>query len=102
MAVLPEIPIPSEKVETAGGPILVHGLTAGEADRVRKIFEAGDRLTFQVQVVAFATQVPKADAKKWVESVPAGVVDQIIAVAHRLSGLDEEASKSNEGGTPEG
>lgn len=99
---LPEIPIPTEKVETEGGPILVRGLTAGEAAKAQKIWESGDRASFEVAVIAFATDVTKAEAKKWHETVHAGIVNQIIGVAHRLSGLDEEASKSDAGGTPEG
>lgn len=102
MAALPEIPMPTEKVETPGGPVLVRGLSAVEAEKVRKIFAAGDMVTFQITVVSFATDTPKPDAKRWVESVPAGIVNDIVAVCNRLSGLEEEAAKSGEGGTPEG
>lgn len=102
MAALPEIPMPTEKVDTPGGPVLVRGLSAGEAEKVRKIFVSGDLATFQVTVIALSTDTPKPDAKKWHDSVPAGVVNEIIAVAHRLSGLDEGASKSDEGGAADG
>lgn len=99
---LPDIPMPTEKVETPGGPVLVRGLTAGEAAKVRKIWESGDRATFEVSVIALATDNTKAEAKKWHDSVPAGVVNDVIAATHRLSGLEEEASKSAEGGTADG
>lgn len=99
---LPDIPMPTEKVETPGGPILVRGLTAAEAAKVRNIWESGDRATFEVTVIAMATDTPKPDAKKWHASVQAGIVNEIVAAAHRLSGLDEEASKSTETGTADG
>lgn len=102
MAALPEIPLPTEKVETPGGPILVRGLTADEAAKVRKIWESGDRATFEVTVIAMATDTPKPEAKKWHASVVAGIVNDVIEAAHRLSGLEEEASKSDESGTPDG
>lgn len=99
---LPDVPMPTEKVETPGGPVLVRGLTAGEAAKVRKIWESGDRATFEVTVIAMATDTPKAEAKKWHEATYAGIVNEVIAVAHRLSGLDEEASKSAEAGAADG
>lgn len=99
---LPDVPMPTEKVDTPGGPVLVRGLTAGEAAKVRKIWESGDRVMFEVTVVAMATDTPKADAKKWHDAVPAGIVNQIVGVAHRLSGLEEEASKSDATGTADG
>lgn len=99
---LPDVPMPTEKVETPGGPVLVRGLTAGEAAKVRKIWESGDRATFEVTVIALATDTVKTDAKKWYDAVPAGIVNDVIAVTHRLSGLDEEASKSDEAGPVDG
>jgi hypothetical protein len=102
MAALPEIPMPTEKVETPGGPVLVRGLTAAEAVKAQKIWESGDRATFEVTVIAMATDTPKPAAKKWHDAIPAGIVNEVIAVVHRLSGLDEEASKSAEAGTADG
>lgn len=99
---LPDVPIPTEKVETPGGPILVHGLTAGQAAKVAKIIDSGDIATAEITIIAFATDTPKTDVKKWYDTTPAGTIKAVVSVTQRLSGLDEEASKSAEAGTPDG
>lgn len=99
---LPDSPIPTEKVETPGGPILVRGLTAGEAAKVSRVVDSGDLATSEITIIAFATDNTKVEAKRWYESNQGGLAKKVIDVAHRLSGLSEEASKSDEGGVADG
>lgn len=98
---LPDVPIPTEKVETAGGPVLVRGLSAAEAVLVGKIVDSGDIAGAEITIIAYATDTPKPDVKRWYGATPRGVIDEIVDVCHRLSGMDEEASKSVEAGTVE-
>lgn len=99
---LPEVPVPTEKVDTPGGPVLVRALTAGEATKVGKVVDSGDLATAEVTIISFATDTTKDEARHWHDSVPAGVVKSIIDTCHRLSGLAEEASKSAEAGVTDG
>lgn len=97
---LPRVELPREKVSVGGEEIEVRGLTRGEAIRVRNNSADMDRM--EIIILACGTDLPEDEIAAWRDSTPAGVVEPIVDVIVRLSGLGEGAQKSSREAVPEG
>lgn len=85
---LPTITNPRDTVALSDGvTVEVRGLTRGEAYELRALED--DEREFEVRLIAYGTDTPIDDARKWHASAPTGAVDPIVLAVSRLSGFTE-------------
>lgn len=92
---LPSIPLPTSSIKIDGYEFEIRGLTRSESLRIGRLIEAGDKEAAENFGVACGTNTPEDETRQWRNSVPSGVVQELINEISKLSGLFEGADKSS-------
>ena len=91
---LPVLQVPRDKFELPTGEFVeVRGLSRAEALQVRAVspdVEAVEKLC-----LGFALDVSPEDVDEWYATAPSSVVEDLVNVVARLSGLDGDAGKAD-------
>lgn len=94
MGNLPKAKCPTRTLDVGGEPLELTGLTRGQLHAVNAA-GAGDPAKFEISLVGFACGVTYDEAAEWLDSIPAGIAQEVVEAAMELSGLGDVPKASS-------
>lgn len=96
---LPIVELPREKFELPGGEFVeVRGMSRAEALQVRAV--SPDVAAVERLCLGFALDASPEEVEDWYATAPSNVVEEIVNLVARLSGLDGDAGKDDAENSP--
>lgn len=92
---LPAVIIAREKYPIGDEKVEIHAVSSAQSYDIKRLLDAEDLAEATVLTIAYGTDTPVDEVRKWCTTTPPGIVEPLASRIGELSALDgSELSKS--------